>query len=109
MKIGQRTAFGYTLVEILDLNNLENYKEHRRLKVFYYKGVTCVSCGRKGELLGVGRDSHGGLHVDLYSNDGTPFTIDHIVPRSKGGDRYDLDNLQPMCRACNSKKGAKMP
>ena len=31
-------------------------------------------------------------------------TIDHIVPRSKGGADH-LDNLQLLCGACNSMKG----
>ncbi|MCP5385963.1 MAG: HNH endonuclease [Novosphingobium sp.] len=41
----------------------------------------CVSCGS---------------HIDL--------TCDHIVPESKGGPTA-LDNLQTMCRPCNSRKG----
>ena len=31
-------------------------------------------------------------------------TIDHIVPRSRGG-TDDLHNLQTLCRSCNSWKG----
>lgn len=39
---------------------------------------------------------------------GTHFnlTCDHIVPESKGGETT-FDNLQTMCRSCNSKKGAR--
>ena len=32
------------------------------------------------------------------------FTVDHIVPRSKGGNDHS-DNLQLLCGACNAKKG----
>lgn len=34
--------------------------------------------------------------------------IDHIVPRSRGGALYDLDNLQLSHSKCNRKKGARM-
>lgn len=33
------------------------------------------------------------------------FTIDHVVPRSRGGSDH-IDNLQLLCGACNSLKGA---
>ena len=32
------------------------------------------------------------------------FTVDHVVPRSRGGTDH-LDNLQLLCGACNSLKG----
>ena len=34
------------------------------------------------------------------------FTIDHIVPRSRGGTDH-IDNLQLLCGACNSVKGSR--
>lgn len=35
-------------------------------------------------------------------------TVDHIIPWSKGG-RTVLSNAELLCRACNSKKGNKLP
>lgn len=40
-----------------------------------------------------------GTHCDL--------TVDHIVPLARGG-TDDLDNLQTLCRSCNSRKGASV-
>ena len=34
-------------------------------------------------------------------------TIDHIIPLSKGGPRYDKDNLAVACSSCNQKKADK--
>jgi 5-methylcytosine-specific restriction endonuclease McrA len=33
------------------------------------------------------------------------FTIDHIIPRSKGGSHDDLANMQPAHHSCNSARG----
>jgi 5-methylcytosine-specific restriction endonuclease McrA len=35
-------------------------------------------------------------------------TIDHVIPRSKGG-KTDFDNCVACCKACNDKKGARNP
>lgn len=43
----------------------------------------CVCCGRKTKL-----------------------HIDHITPVSKGG-VTSIENIQPLCKSCNSKKGVK--
>lgn len=53
-----------------------------RKRVFSNDNNKCVSCGSRNDL-----------------------TIDHIIPVVKGGGN-DPDNLQTLCRKCNSSKGA---
>lgn len=40
--------------------------------------------------------------------EGRDWTIDHIIPPSKGGD-HNLANLQSMCRSCNGRKQDRDP
>lgn len=48
--------------------------------------------------------------IDLEAPPFSPLAVevDHIVPRSRGGALYELDNLQLTHSKCNRKKGAKM-
>ena len=59
--------------------------------------LECVYCGALG------------LAIDT---DGMPphrqATIDHVFPLSKGGKRYDLENLAVSCRVCNEDKADKV-
>ncbi|MFD2569397.1 HNH endonuclease [Spirosoma soli] len=92
----------------LDFELLQTkFSKHRRLQVFAQKGTSCVRCGVEGVHLIASIDPGGGYHVDLFTADFTLMTIDHIVPRSKGG-RSTLANYQPMCQYCNSRKGNTM-
>ncbi|MDP9365893.1 MAG: HNH endonuclease [Chloroflexota bacterium] len=55
-----------------------------RREVFIRDGWTCQYCGRQaGDL-----------------------TIDHVVPKSKGGE-HSWDNLVSACKPCNHRKGGK--
>ena len=53
-----------------------------RWAVFRRDGYSCISCGSESDL-----------------------SVDHIYPVSRGGGN-DPDNLQTLCRTCNSRKGA---
>lgn len=48
--------------------------------------------------------------IDLEAPKNTPLAVevDHIVPRSRGGALYALENLQLTHHRCNRQKGAKM-
>jgi 5-methylcytosine-specific restriction endonuclease McrA len=51
-----------------------------------YFSFTCLRCGRQAP------------DIEL--------TVDHVVPLSQGG-RNSIENLQPLCRACNTSKHAR--
>ncbi|MDI3342005.1 MAG: HNH endonuclease [Sphaerobacter sp.] len=55
-----------------------------RREVFMRDDYTCQYCGAKTSDL----------------------TIDHVIPRSRGG-RHSWDNLVSACRACNHRKGGR--
>ena len=66
-----------------DVGELPPYKTHRHTLYGKQEG-RCAGCG----------------HHFPFRN----LTVDHIVPKSKGGTDH-LDNLQLLCGACNSMKG----
>lgn len=54
-----------------------------RITILDRDGWQCVQCGKPGN------------------------TVDHIIPRVKGGDMWASDNLQVLCKSCNSSKGGR--
>jgi len=107
VKVPNKIGHNYIPIKILSIDDLHTkYSKHRRLKVFHHKGLNCVNCNRKGKYLITARDRNGNIHVDLYTKTFNLMTVDHIKPKSKGGS-YDIENLDPMCSHCNSKKSNK--
>ena len=76
----------------------------------------CAACQAKGDHFWVESNSKDkdrkpcGWHLNLYALNhyGHPvlMTLDHIVPRSKGGTKA-ADNIQLLCTACNNAKEDK--
>lgn len=52
------------------------------------------------------RDGHYCMKCNKYLMR-NEFTVDHIMPVSKGGSEWHLENLQLMCEKCNKSKSAK--
>jgi 5-methylcytosine-specific restriction endonuclease McrA len=57
-------------------------KEWKELLILY--GNKCLSCGSKDKI-----------------------TIDHVIPLALGGE-HTKENIQPLCKSCNSKKSTKI-
>lgn len=67
-------------------NNIHGRKwREMREQVFAIYGKQCHYCGYEDPVM----------------------TVDHILPRSRGGDN-SLENLIPACRKCNYSRGDKM-
>ena len=88
--------------------NVDGFKVHAvslRYKTFYQKGCKCVVCGKEGTHFRLcGDEASQRRHFNLYAEDGTLMTKDHIVPKSRGGQNL-VSNMQTMCTTCNAAKG----
>ena len=49
------------------------------------------------------------IDFSLPSSHPLSFQVDHIIPVSRGGGVYDIDNLAPAHRVCNMKKSNTLP
>lgn len=94
----------------IEFNGYQIYKDSWRYRTFYQKGLKCACCNRIGTYFKLKADSKNieRAHFNLFSEDGTLMTKDHIIPRSKGGPDC-IENFQTMCEECNKKKRDIMP
>ena len=93
------------------LYNEKDYKDSlKRCKILKdlitRDGNFCKQCNKIPEYFALGKDNSNRWHLDLYgvyNNDIYMFTIDHIYPKSKGGENK-LENYQLLCKPCNEFK-----
>ena len=78
---GQRRFF-LEIEEIVPTYTKKPISHGVRMQVFERDGFKCLKCGMQKNL-----------------------TVDHIYPEILGGSD-DLENLQTLCRSCNSSKGS---
>ncbi len=65
-------------------------------KVLEQKGsLTCYLCNKENLLV-------------TTKNKKCLATVDHFIPTSAGGNRFNEENLRVACSPCNSKKGNKI-
>lgn len=106
--IGQKQSLTFW-VDDLQMDVTVNLCNTRQL--LWGRGIVCVSCGLKGNHFWIESNGQISPHLNLYAvnNDGHPIlmTMDHIIPKSKGGTKT-LDNVQLMCEKCNHQKGDKI-
>ena len=57
--------------------------KNKRLSILQRDGYECYVCGGQAEQ------------------------VDHLIPRAKGGDVFDDDNLMAICGRCNRAKGGR--
>ena len=98
------SAYGHNKKSIV-VDGFLVYQKSLRYMTFYQKGVRCVCCGKMGTHFRLcGKATTNRRHFNLYADDGTLITKDHIVPASKGG-KDTVENMQTMCADCNAAKG----
>lgn len=110
----------YSIEEVLSQYNIEDKLINfdgdlipmgsDRYQNFVEHGTICTCCGLEGQYFYKERFVNDeGYHFNLYGIDKNGnevlLTKDHIIPKSAGG-RDRVNNFQPFCEPCNSKKGA---
>ena len=58
-------------------------------------GMPCALCGQA-------------IDYSLPAGEPMSYELDEIIPVSRGGDPFDIDNVQPSHRICNQRKGNKV-
>ncbi len=73
----------------------------RKLNESYYD---MEYINKRYKILGREKDKDGHCYVIVDSSDSSQLILDHIKPIALGGEEFDEDNLQILCKACDKIK-----
>lgn len=93
----------YMFIEQMPFEFISKYKKGFSLSYISRTDMTCVCCRNKAEYF-IHSYSHKRHCYMLYTKYLEPLTVDHVIPRAKGG-RDSETNYQVMCQYCNVLKG----
>lgn len=74
-------------------------KRFQQLMLNTDDGLTCVYCGQTDLIIK--------YHEDPEIPQHRRFTVDHLIPVSRGGSMTDINNFIVACEKCNLEKGNK--
>jgi 5-methylcytosine-specific restriction endonuclease McrA len=104
---GQPTKGIQLALRVKNLENIPAKQVHNQIRkslspalrkrIYERDGGTCCLCKEKTRFFN-------SLYDSPFNNGPKAGSVDHIVPRSKGGSD-DEDNLRWMCRSCNCARG----
>jgi len=84
----------------------ENILHHNRLRRVRHRGVGGSHTLAEWEVMKV---QHNFTCLDCKRQEPEiKLTVDHIIPISKEGSSHNIENIQPLCLSCNSRKNNKI-
>ena len=83
----------------------KSYRKHKESRLHYYRQLSYKRRHAKGKhtLREWNELKERFDNKCVFCGASNQLTRDHIIPISKGGNSF-IENIQPLCRSCNSKK-----
>jgi 5-methylcytosine-specific restriction endonuclease McrA len=93
----------YAFIEEMPFSFIKNHNKGFSLSYISRTDMTCSCCHNKAEYF-IHCMSHKRHYHILFTKHMEPLTVDHVIPRARGG-RDSETNFQVMCQFCNVLKG----